>query len=170
MTTIVHDANDVSKSTFGKFLLLQLNLHHGSLSFKRIKFTGLVLNKAGELSQAELFGPPDIGAWRACYEVCMNSMVMLDAIDLGTKPALSNSIQDMERKKYGPSFIKLTTGHAWSTCPGHGSVFFKRSVRQLLRETPQISRRIALGTKRCRQLPMMTSGGPRNSPSQLSSS
>ena len=56
---------------------------HGTRIFKKLKFQGLTLNKAGELVQSELYGPPTLAVWKACFETYTNLMVMLDAADLG---------------------------------------------------------------------------------------
>ena len=56
---------------------------HGTRIFKKLRFQGLTLNKAGELVQSELYGPPTLAVWKACFETYTNLMVMLDAADLG---------------------------------------------------------------------------------------
>ena len=42
---------------------------------KRIKFSGLVITKSGALSQAEIYGPPDLDSWRSSYDVWANAMI-----------------------------------------------------------------------------------------------
>ena len=56
---------------------------YGTRIKKKLKFSGLVLNKAGELVQSEIFGPSTLSVWKASYAVFRNAMVMLDALDLG---------------------------------------------------------------------------------------
>ena len=71
---------------------------------KRLKFSGLILNKAGVLSQAEVYGPPDLDNWRACYDVWANSMIMLDAIDLGPVQMYKSKIE-LLHARYGESRV-----------------------------------------------------------------
>ena len=71
---------------------------------KKIKFSGLILNKAGALAQAEIFGPPDLDNWRSCHEVWSNAMIMLDAIDLGALQAYKSRIE-MLHVRYGESKV-----------------------------------------------------------------
>ena len=71
---------------------------------KRLKFSGLILNKAGVLSQAEVYGPPDLDNWRACYDVWSNSMIMLDAVDLGPLQMYKSKIE-LLHARYGESRV-----------------------------------------------------------------
>ena len=56
---------------------------HGTRITRKLKFSGLVLNKNGELVQSEIYGPSSLEAWKVSYGVFLNSMIMLDAADLG---------------------------------------------------------------------------------------
>ena len=76
----------------------------GARMMKRIKFAGLVLNKAGGLMQAELYGPPDIDTWRACFEVFSASAIMLDLLDLGSIQSYKMKIEELYLR-YGESRI-----------------------------------------------------------------
>lgn len=71
---------------------------------KRIKFSGLILNKAGTLSQAEVYGPPDLDNWRACYDVWSNAMIMLDVMDLGPLQMYKAKVE-LLHGRYGESKV-----------------------------------------------------------------
>lgn len=71
---------------------------------KRIKFSGLILNKAGTLSQAEVYGPPDLDNWRSCYDVWSNAMIMLDVMDLGPLQMYKAKVE-LLHGRYGESKV-----------------------------------------------------------------
>ena len=50
---------------------------------KKVKLSGVQLGRDGAFQQAELYGPANITMWEASYNVLMNTLVMLDAVDLG---------------------------------------------------------------------------------------
>ena len=76
----------------------------GARMMKRIKFAGLILNKAGGLMQAELYGPPDLDTWRACFEVFSASAIMLDLLDLGSIQSYRMKIEELYLR-YGETKI-----------------------------------------------------------------
>ena len=92
---------DSTATPYADFAIFQ---PHAARIMKKIRFHGLVLNKAGALAPAELFGPPDIDSWRSCYDVWANAMVMLDAIDLGSLQAYKSRIE-MLSVRYGDSKV-----------------------------------------------------------------
>ena len=71
---------DGNQCPYADFAIFQ---PHAARIMKKIKFSGLVLTKAGNLAQAEIYGPPNIENWRSCYDVYANALVMLDIADLG---------------------------------------------------------------------------------------
>lgn len=77
---------------------------HAARIMKKIKFSGLILTKSGALSQAELYGPPDLDSWRSCYDVWCNAMIMLDQIDLGPLQLYKNRIE-LLHSRYGESRV-----------------------------------------------------------------
>jgi hypothetical protein len=92
---------DASQCPYADYAIFQ---PHAARIMKRIRFSGLVLNKAGALTQAEIFGPPDLDSWRSCHDVWANSMVMLDAIDLGALQAYKSRIE-MLHIRYGEAKV-----------------------------------------------------------------
>ena len=50
---------------------------------KRIKLSGVTISRDGVLRTVELQGPPTIAMWVSCYKVLANTLVMLNAVDLG---------------------------------------------------------------------------------------
>ena len=71
---------------------------------KRIKFSGLVITKSGALSQAEIYGPPDLDSWRSSYDVWANAMIMLDTMDLGPLQTYKARIENLH-SRYGESKV-----------------------------------------------------------------
>jgi len=71
---------------------------------KRIKFSGLVITKSGALSQAEIYGPPDLDSWRSSYDVWANAMIMLDIMDLGPLQTYKARIENLH-SRYGESNV-----------------------------------------------------------------
>ena len=53
---------DSNQCPYADFAIFQ---PHAARIMKKIKFSGLILTKSGTLSQAELYGPPDLDTWRA---------------------------------------------------------------------------------------------------------
>ena len=72
----------------------------GSRIRKKLKFQGLTLNKEGDLVQTEVYGPPNLLAWKASYQVFSNCMIMLDAADLGALLQYQERVERMH-ERYG---------------------------------------------------------------------
>ena len=92
---------DGNQCPYADFAIFQ---PHAARIMKKIKFSGLVLTKAGNLSQAEIYGPPNIENWRACYDVYANALVMLDVADLGPLQLYKSKI-DLLFLRYGEQKI-----------------------------------------------------------------
>jgi len=92
---------DTSQCPYADFAIFQ---PHAARIMKKIRFQGLILNKAGALAQAEIYGPPNLDSWRACYEVWANAMIMLDAINLGSLQAYKSRIE-MLSVRYGDAKV-----------------------------------------------------------------
>lgn len=56
---------------------------HGHRIMKKVKLSGYNIGRDGQLQTIELYGPSNIAMWEACYNVLMNALVMVDAVDLG---------------------------------------------------------------------------------------
>ena len=56
---------------------------HGHRMMKKVKLSGYNIGRDGQLQTIELHGPPNIAMWEASYNVLMNALVMLEAVDLG---------------------------------------------------------------------------------------
>eukprot|EP00435_Cladocopium_sp_Y103_P040827 s1627_g11.t1 len=81
----------------------------GSRIRKKLKFQGLTLNKEGDLVQTELFGPPNIQAWKASFQVFSNCMIMLDAADLGALLQYQERVERMH-ERYGERTCAMPVG------------------------------------------------------------
>ena len=81
---------DTSQSPYADFAMFQ---PHAARIMKKIRFSGLTLNKVGALTQAEIYGPPGLDSWRSCYDVWSNAATMLDSIDLGALQAYNSRIE-----------------------------------------------------------------------------
>ena len=92
---------DGNQCPYADFAIFQ---PHAARIMKKIKFSGLVLTKAGNLAQAEIYGPPNIENWRACYEVFANALVMLDIADLGPLQLYKSKV-DLLFLRYGEQKI-----------------------------------------------------------------
>ena len=60
---------------------------------KKLKLTGLNIGRDGVLRNVELLGPPNISMWLGSYNVLMNTLVMVDAVDLGILLKYRNHIE-----------------------------------------------------------------------------
>ena len=56
---------------------------HGHRIMKKVRLSGVNIGRDGQLQTVELYGPPNIIMWEASFNVLMNTLVMLDAVDLG---------------------------------------------------------------------------------------
>ena len=56
---------------------------HGHRIMKKVKLSGVNIGRDGTLQTVELYGPANIGMWEASYNVLLNVLVMLNAVDLG---------------------------------------------------------------------------------------
>ena len=56
---------------------------YGGRLYRKNKLRGSVFKSDGSFGSQEIFGPPDIDAWVACWKVFRCAMIMLDAVDLG---------------------------------------------------------------------------------------
>ena len=56
---------------------------HGHRLMKKVKLSGYNIGRDGQLQTIELHGPPNISMWESCYNVLLNTLVMVDAVDLG---------------------------------------------------------------------------------------
>ena len=57
---------------------------YGHRLYKKIKLSGVTIGKDGTLRAVELHGPANIALWSQSYQVLVNTLVMLDTVDLGT--------------------------------------------------------------------------------------
>ena len=57
---------------------------YGHRLYKKIKLSGVTIGRVGTLKSVELHGPANIGLWLQSYQVLVNTLVMLDTVDLGT--------------------------------------------------------------------------------------
>ncbi len=53
-------------------------------TLKRLKCSGLQLHASGHLHQVEMFGPPTIEDWEACFRVRLTGLLGFSALRLGT--------------------------------------------------------------------------------------
>ena len=67
--------------------------HHTRIA-RKLRFTGLVMNAAGELSRVELAGPTSFGQWDSCLSVFRTTCVMLNI----SSPAALDSYRDHVRR------------------------------------------------------------------------
>ena len=56
---------------------------HAHRIMRKVKLSGFTIGRDGQLQTLELLGPANISMWEACYNVLMNALVMVDAVDLG---------------------------------------------------------------------------------------
>ena len=56
---------------------------HAHRIMKKVKLSGYTIGRDGQLQTLELLGPANVAMWEACYNVLMNALVMVDAVDLG---------------------------------------------------------------------------------------
>ena len=73
---------------------------HGARIMKRIKFHGLVQDKSGQLTRAELYGPPDFSSWKACFDTYCNALILLGTASLGPLTAYRTRIEKLHTR-YG---------------------------------------------------------------------
>ena len=73
---------------------------HGAHIMKRIKFHGLVQDKSGQLTRAELYGPPDFSSWKACFDTYCNALILLGTASLGLLTAYRTRIEKLHTR-YG---------------------------------------------------------------------
>ncbi|CAJ1454754.1 unnamed protein product [Effrenium voratum] len=73
---------------------------HGARIMKRIKFHGLVQDKPGQLTRAELYGPPDFSSWKACFDTYCNALILLGTASLGPLTAYRTRIEKLHTR-YG---------------------------------------------------------------------
>ena len=57
---------------------------YGQRLYKKIKLGGVTIGRDGTLKSVELHGPANIALWAQSYQVLVNTLVMLDTVDLGT--------------------------------------------------------------------------------------
>ena len=57
---------------------------YGHRLYKKIKLSGVTIGRDGLLKSVELHGPANLGLWAQSYQVLVNTLVMLDTVDLGT--------------------------------------------------------------------------------------
>ena len=111
---------------------------HGSRIKKKLKFQGLTFNRQGEMTQTELFGPPSLAAWKVCYEVFLNTMVMLDSVDLSPLLLYQSRIERLHERY---------SERTWA-------LLYQADVRARLEEWP----RIRLELKRAHQVATAAGG------------
>lgn len=56
---------------------------HGHRIMRKVRLSGLCIGRDGHLQTIELHGPPNIAVWESSFNVLSNTLVMLDAVDLG---------------------------------------------------------------------------------------
>ena len=50
---------------------------------RKVKLSGMMIGRDGQMRQVELHGPPNIGTWLSSYNVLMTVLIMKRAVDLG---------------------------------------------------------------------------------------
>lgn len=73
----------------------------GHRIMKRIKLQGMAIDRDGSLKMIELYGPNNLGTWLASYNVLLNILVMLDAVDLGHLQKYRSHVERLA-ERYGP--------------------------------------------------------------------
>ena len=96
---------------------------HQARIMKRLKFSGLIMGKAGQLMQAEVFGPPDLESWKASYQVWCNALIMLDVADLGPLNTYRSKIETL--------YLRYGTTRVWS-------LLYQSDVRARLEHMPRL--------------------------------
>ena len=79
---------------------------YGHRLYKKIKLSGVTIGRDGTLKSVELHGPANIGLWLQSYQVLVNTLVMLDTVDLGTLLTYKEKIEKFH-DRYGEKICAI---------------------------------------------------------------
>ena len=88
---------------------------------------GMRMNAKGEYQKIDLYGPATYAMWISCYNIFMNCLLMLDAVDLGKLTSYRRR-QDKYQATYGPEVWALQYQTEVRTRSEH----FIRTKRELI--------------------------------------
>ena len=56
---------------------------HGLRILRKVRLTGLIFDRNGQMRTIKLLGPPTFEVWLGSWAVYRNALIMLDAVSLG---------------------------------------------------------------------------------------